>query len=68
MGEMKKVGRQFGSATRARRRAAEGGARHGGTAGGAVVPMGARGGTRRPGGPYWAERPSDKMGRKPRRL
>jgi hypothetical protein len=58
MGEMKKVGHQFGSATHAWRRAADGGARRDGVAGGAAVPMGAGGGRRRPGGPYWAERRS----------
>jgi hypothetical protein len=42
--EMKKVGRRFGSATRARRRAADGGVRCGSAAEGAAVPMGARGG------------------------
>jgi hypothetical protein len=58
LGEMKKVGCRFGSATHAWRRAADGGARHGGAVGGAVLPMGARGGRRRPSGPYRAERPS----------
>jgi hypothetical protein len=58
MVEMKKVGHRFGSATRARRRAADGGARRGGADGGAGVPMGAGGGRRRPGGLYRAERPS----------
>jgi hypothetical protein len=58
MGEIKKVGRWFGSATRAWRRAADGGAWHGGATRGAVVPMGAGGGRRRPGGPYRAKRPS----------
>jgi hypothetical protein len=57
IGQMKKVGRRFGSATHGRRRAADGGARCGGAMRGAVVPLGAGGGRRRPGGPYWAERP-----------
>jgi hypothetical protein len=58
MGEMKKVGRRFGLATHAQRRAADGGTWHGGVVGGAAVPMGARGGRRRPSGPYRAKRPS----------
>jgi hypothetical protein len=55
--EMKKVGHRFSSATRGRRKAADGGARRGGAARGVAVPMGAGGGRRCPGGPYWAERP-----------
>jgi hypothetical protein len=35
---------------------------------GAALSMGAGGGRRRPGGPYRAERPSDEMGQKQRRL
>jgi hypothetical protein len=54
MGEMKKVGRWFGSATHAWRRAIDGSVQCGGVA----VPMGAGGGKRRPSGPYWAKRPS----------
>jgi hypothetical protein len=41
-GEMKKVGHRFSLATHARKRVADGGARRGGAAGGAAVPMGAR--------------------------
>jgi hypothetical protein len=43
-GEMKKVGRRFGSATHTQRRAAEGGAQRGGSVGGVAVPMRAGGG------------------------
>jgi hypothetical protein len=57
-GEMKKVGRWYGSATHAQRRAADGDAQRGSAAGGVAVLMGAGGGRRRPGGLYRAERPS----------